>query len=150
MKNLRIKRNERSYIKVCVFLHKFCAKCCRFIFNHNILLCFYIQKERKTSQLDLLEILPTWYILHFWFKGKCDCIYFIHFIFSFVSFDTFWFRWKTWIIYEPVHEISNNVVCATSKASNQPAHTRSLIRAFASRLSILWLLSYWLNTIWCF
>ena len=39
--------------------------------------------------------------------------------------------------YEPVHEISNNVVCATSKASDQPAHMRSLIRAFASRLSIL-------------
>ena len=39
-------------------------------------------------------------------------------------------------IIEPVHEISNNVVCATSKASDQPAHTRSLIRAFASRLSI--------------
>ena len=38
---------------------------------------------------------------------------------------------------EPVHEISNNVVCATSKASDQPAHTRSLIRAFASCLSIL-------------
>ena len=38
---------------------------------------------------------------------------------------------------EPVHEISNNVVCATSKASGQPAHTRSLIRAFASRLGIL-------------
>ena len=40
-------------------------------------------------------------------------------------------------IFEPVHEISNNLVCATSKASDQPAHTRSLIRAFASRLSIL-------------
>ena len=39
--------------------------------------------------------------------------------------------------FEPVHEISNNVVCATIKASDQPAHTRSLIRAFASRLSIL-------------
>ena len=39
--------------------------------------------------------------------------------------------------FEPMHEISNNVVCATSKASDQPAHTRSLIRAFASRLSIL-------------
>ena len=39
--------------------------------------------------------------------------------------------------FEPVHEISNNVVCATSKASDQPAHMRSLIRAFASRLSIL-------------
>ena len=37
---------------------------------------------------------------------------------------------------EPLHEISNNVLCATSKASDQPAHTRSLIRAFASRLSI--------------
>ena len=35
-------------------------------------------------------------------------------------------------IYEPWHGISNNVVCATSKASDQPAHTRSLIRAFAS------------------
>ena len=38
--------------------------------------------------------------------------------------------------FEPVHEISNNVVCATSKASDQPAYTRSLIRAFARRLSI--------------
>ena len=41
------------------------------------------------------------------------------------------------IVIEPVHEISNNVICATSKASDQPAHRRSLIRAFASRLSIL-------------
>ena len=46
-------------------------------------------------------------------------------------------RVKIWLIIEPVHEISNNVVWATSKASDQPAHTRSLIRAFASRLSIL-------------
>ena len=35
--------------------------------------------------------------------------------------------------YGPVHEISNNVVCATSKASYQ----RSLIRAIACRLNIL-------------
>ena len=40
-------------------------------------------------------------------------------------------------IFEPRHEISNNVVCATSKGSDQPAHTRSLIRAVASRLNIL-------------
>ena len=33
---------------------------------------------------------------------------------------------------EQRHEISNNVVCATSKGSDQPAHTRSLSRAFAS------------------
>ena len=44
---------------------------------------------------------------------------------------------KTPLFHEPRHEISNNVVCATSKASDQPAHTRSLIRAFASRLNIL-------------
>ena len=39
--------------------------------------------------------------------------------------------------YEPWHGVSNNVVCATSKVSDQPAHTRSLIRAFAIRLKIL-------------
>ena len=38
---------------------------------------------------------------------------------------------------EPRHEISENMVCATRKGSDQPAHTRSLIRAFASRLNIL-------------
>ena len=38
------------------------------------------------------------------------------------------------IIIEPVHEISNNLVCATSKASDQPAHTYSLVRAFASHI----------------
>ena len=52
------------------------------------------------------------------------------------------------VMYEPWNEISNKKVCATSKGSDQPAQTRSLIRAFASRLSILWLLSYYLNTIW--
>ena len=53
--------------------------------------------------------------------------------------------WNEWLVrYELRHEISNNVVCATSdvvfatsKASYQPAHTRSLIRTFASRLNIL-------------
>ena len=39
---------------------------------------------------------------------------------------------------EPRHEISNNMMSATSKASDQPAHTRSLIEAFDSRLNILW------------
>ena len=65
-----------------------------------------------------------------------------------VKFDTVQSGWS--IIYiewlqviisknniEPQHEISNNVVCATSKASDRPAHTHSLIRAFASRLNIL-------------
>ena len=46
-------------------------------------------------------------------------------------------EWSNNNKFEPVNEISNNLVCATSKASEQPAHARSLIRAFASRLSIL-------------
>ena len=36
--------------------------------------------------------------------------------------------------YEPQHEISNNVLCASSKGSDQPAHMRSLIRVFAALL----------------
>ena len=48
------------------------------------------------------------------------------------------------------HEISNTVVGAISKASGQPAHTYSLIRAFASRLHILGVLSYWPNIILSF
>ena len=38
--------------------------------------------------------------------------------------------------YDPRHGISNNVVCATSKASVQPAHTHGLDRASVSRLII--------------
>ena len=53
-------------------------------------------------------------------------------------------------IIEPRHEISNNVVCVTSKASDQPAHMHSLIRAFASCLNILWILSYCPKIIWSF
>ena len=47
------------------------------------------------------------------------------------------YRIRTLKIFKPVHEISNNVVYATSKASDHPANTRSLIRAFASHLGIL-------------
>ena len=43
-----------------------------------------------------------------------------------------------WPPYQSRNEISNNVLCATCKASDQPAHMRSLIRASASRLNILW------------
>ena len=51
-----------------------------------------------------------------------------------VDYDIYvFFLWQN----EPWHDISNSVVCATKKASEQPAHTRCLIRAFASRLNIL-------------
>ena len=49
-----------------------------------------------------------------------------------------------------MHVISNNVACATIKGSDQPAHTRSLIRAFASRVNSLLELSYRPIIIWSF
>ena len=58
-------------------------------------------------------------------------------VMPFISYHLYINMFKSLVLYEPVLEISNNVVCATSKASDQPAHTRSLIRAFASRLSVL-------------
>ena len=47
------------------------------------------------------------------------------------------FQYLFCIMFEPQHEISNNAVCANNKDSEQPAHTHSLSRAFASRLIIL-------------
>ena len=49
---------------------------------------------------------------------------------------------STWpnIRIEAGHQIFN-AVCMTSKGSHQPAHMRSLTRAFASPLNILWLLT---------
>ena len=46
------------------------------------------------------------------------------------------------VLNELWHGISNNMVCATSKASDQPAHTGSLIRAFSRLLHILGVFSY--------
>ena len=71
----------------------------------------------------------------------------LHFYkFSTIDFNKYFtisnYYGKVWTTNELQHEMSNNVVCETSKASDQPAHTRSLIRAFASRLNILCLLSY--------
>ena len=40
------------------------------------------------------------------------------------------------LVFEPRHEISINVVCATSKGSDQPVHMRSLIKTFASCLNM--------------
>ena len=43
---------------------------------------------------------------------------------------------KSFFLFERQHEISNNVVCATS------------IGSFAGRLNILWLLSFWPKIFW--
>ena len=66
-----------------------------------------------------------------------DATYLVLAIISFPRFSPIKFPYMDIDIIEPRHEISNNVVCATSKGLDQPAHMRSLIRAFASRLNIL-------------
>ena len=53
------------------------------------------------------------------------------------SINSFFQNLHTIVRFEPRHKISNNVVCSTSKGSDQPAHTHRLIRAFASRMNIL-------------
>ena len=115
-----------------------------------------------TTEVVPGTILKCESVIHWWCQNLTPCIQYLRcFEQNFITFEPYFQVWNTFLkdryllpcftcIYEPVHEISNNVVCATSKASDQPAHTRSLIRAFASRLSILWLLSYWLNIIWSF
>ena len=57
-----------------------------------------------------------------------------HGVFFPYRIDHILFYITTCLIIELQHEISNNVVCATNKVSDQPALTRSLIRAFATSL----------------
>ena len=71
------------------------------------------------------------------FQTKNSTIYMGILILHFKDLISLHILFRASRLYEPVHEISNIVVCATSEALDQPAHTRSLIRAFASRLSIL-------------
>ena len=55
------------------------------------------------------------------------CISTAYYQFFSVAFEVqiiFQVNFRHTIINEPVHEISNNVVCATSKVSDQPAHTQ--------------------------
>ena len=66
--------------------------------------------------------------------------YFVDWTFAKVWLCKEWIGLWCWcrymLIIEPWHEISNNLVCATSKGSDQPAHTRRLIRAFDCCLNI--------------
>ena len=68
---------------------------------------------------SLCNVMRPWYSMHVYMFSYIEVV-----------------KWKLDII-ESLHEIFNSVVCATSNASDHPAHTRSLFRAFASRLSIL-------------
>ena len=70
-------------------------------------------------------------IIEFSLDKTCDKIHF-------QNWEALPFNRKLYVTlkFESRHEISNNMVCATSNGSDQPAHRRSLIRAFASRLNM--------------
>ena len=106
-----------------------------------------VKIERKYKERNLFFV--TFLLLLQSKVYSKTCVKRSHITWKFVSF-VYVHRTIMYSQNEPVHEISNNEVCATSKASDQPAPSRSLIRAFASRLGILWLLGYWLSTIWSF
>ena len=50
--------------------------------------------------------------------------------------------WHAMCFYVHSQMRRNNVVYATSKISDQPAHMRGLISTFACRMNILWILRY--------
>ena len=82
----------------------------------------------------------------------CCCLNHSNLFSDFFFQDWAWLKLLNWSLslkrkVEPPHEISNNEVCVASKGSDQPALTRSLIKAFATHLNIIWVLSYWQNSI---
>ena len=85
--------------------------------NFSPLQCTYLGKNSFQYHKGLVrkKIIEKWLLRT---SVQCICIWS-----KLVEIDI--------ITIEPRHEISNNVFCATSKASDQPAYMRSLIRAFA-------------------
>ena len=103
----------------------------------NLRPIFWCRKSLNLSAQQEQVFLFVFYLLFFVSFFVCFCFLF-HCLLVF-----FWWGGGSYdqvsplYINVPRHEISNNVVCTTSKGSDQPVHTRRLIRAFASRLNIL-------------
>ena len=94
-----------------------------------------LKLTRNSRYINRYAIRHTWYIFYSRLSMKLKCVIFVN-----IKIPKNWaislHRIVDNAINESRHEISNNVVCATSKASDQPGHMRSLIRAFASGLNI--------------
>ena len=114
----------------------------RGVSNKHCLLTFFILPGKKIRVYIYLELIcfPCYiYICMYIYDvqvsnmgkryfGQCMSFFLLHMLTYPVNLE---------VLIEPWHEISYNVVCATNKGSDQPAHMRSLIRAFASRLNTL-------------
>ena len=154
--NTDLRLNLKAHERLCKWDKYVCLQACRpKLTNHDNL-----------SVWAFISLLNSYLCIYFHLSTGCNVLWFSGQIFP--GFFRVKFVWidlvtndlmhekETYVAfvssttYEPRHEISNNVVCATSKGSDQPAHTHSLIKAFASRFHILWVLSYWPNNIWSF
>ena len=128
----------KRYCRLCVYL--ICQKglftvCIAVMSKDCVRLCAYLMCQKGLFTVHI-AVMSKWYCILGVKKGL--------YAYLWCQKDTVDFMpTMSLTVNEQGHEISNNVVCATSKCSDQPAHTRSLIRAFASRLNILWALSYW-------
>ena len=83
---------------------------------------------KYTSRLDLCRFVVRMFInsaRHYWSLMKIEAIWF-----------------------EPPHDKTNKMPCASSKDSDQPGHLPSLIRVFAVRMKKAWVLSYQLRARW--
>ena len=109
---------------VCLLAYLFV--CCFVVYLFNVVfIC-------NSSSINLNYDIPKW---EFWCRGLCINTCSLTFLLEQLGANL------TTVINGPRYEISNNVVCVTLTGSDQPAHTRSLVRAFACRLNIVWLLS---------
>ena len=146
------------------------------LFAVNVLKCLYLlflflnkvlviqvgnsQNTYFSSLILVCTVCPGHFGMQLEFKNFEHLRHYWIFIASFKAkyvFDTHYLRTISercvfWVptVYEPRNKISNNVVCGTSKGSDQAAHLRSLIRAFASSLNILRVLSNWLHMVQSF
>ena len=108
--------------------------CCTLLYVHSSIAIILMGKRELIALLNL----SSWCLVmveQLFLTVPRGCLQFV--IVVFPDHTHLLFLTKVFEIIERRHEISNNVVCATSKGSDQPAQTSSLIRAFASHFNIL-------------
>ena len=127
------------HITVSWFFHIHTDLKCSGAVNFDPVIFWVSSHVRHKAACNLSTLCTNWFFLLVWCNKQLWIVLCIYMYWWPASYNFRLFTMLRLMIFEPWHEISNNVVCATSKGSDQPAHTCSLVRAFASRLSIIWL-----------
>ena len=95
--------------------------------------CAYYGKPR--TQSSLLQIAKTGQFTKFCANMQADqCLCWVHMILYVLSYSgSFGLNFLIPPTYEPPHDKTNKIICASSEDSDQPGHPPSLIRVFAVR-----------------